>query len=47
MTKNRFLGHLYQILLREFKVARKYSFQLRENKVREILYCAKMMVREL
>ena len=42
-----FMGHLYQFLLREFKVARKYIFQLREFKMREFMYCAKMMVREL
>ena len=40
--KNRFLGHLYQILLREFKVAR-----IILNRVREFMYRAKMMVREL
>ena len=44
---NRFFAYFYYVLLREFKVARKYLNQLREFKVREFMYCAKIMVREL
>ena len=45
--KSNFLHYLKSILLREFKAARIILNLVREFKVCEFMYCAKMMVREL